>query len=173
MDLFVAIFSGQYIIVVLWQLHDVCGIKSQWSAVFVCGQWKNISVRVTLWLVLDHGGNSGTKDGFDTDTIFLGIFFVSSVFSCFLLFMWFCLSAFVHRCGRTARIGNQGNALVFLLPMEESYVNFLSINQKVSSSRSFQIQQLSLAAQQLFLLKLSLKKPLNKMLNWANMIWHI
>ncbi|XP_075885693.1 ATP-dependent RNA helicase DDX55 [Nelusetta ayraudi] len=39
-------------------------------------------------------------------------------------------SAFVHRCGRTARIGNQGNALVFLMPMEESYVNFLSINQK-------------------------------------------
>uniref|UniRef100_A0A673CR78 ATP-dependent RNA helicase n=1 Tax=Sphaeramia orbicularis TaxID=375764 RepID=A0A673CR78_9TELE len=39
-------------------------------------------------------------------------------------------SAFVHRCGRTARIGNLGNALVFLLPMEESYVNFLSINQK-------------------------------------------
>ncbi len=42
------------------------------------------------------------------------------------------ISSFVHRCGRTARIGNQGNALVFLLPMEESYVNFLSINQKVS-----------------------------------------
>ncbi|KAE8285404.1 ATP-dependent RNA helicase DDX55 [Larimichthys crocea] len=40
------------------------------------------------------------------------------------------LHAFVHRCGRTARIGNQGNALVFLLPMEESYINFLSINQK-------------------------------------------
>lgn len=39
-------------------------------------------------------------------------------------------SAFVHRCGRTARIGNEGNALVFLLPMEESYVSFLSINQK-------------------------------------------
>lgn len=39
-------------------------------------------------------------------------------------------SAFVHRCGRTARIGNQGNALVFLLPMELSYVSFLSINQK-------------------------------------------
>uniref|UniRef100_A0A3Q0RHB3 ATP-dependent RNA helicase n=1 Tax=Amphilophus citrinellus TaxID=61819 RepID=A0A3Q0RHB3_AMPCI len=39
-------------------------------------------------------------------------------------------SAFVHRCGRTARIGNYGNALVFLLPMEQSYVNFLSINQK-------------------------------------------
>ncbi|KAM8960737.1 ATP-dependent RNA helicase DDX55 [Pelodytes ibericus] len=39
-------------------------------------------------------------------------------------------SAFVHRCGRTARIGNHGSALVFLLPMEESYVEFLSINQK-------------------------------------------
>ncbi|XP_056289066.1 ATP-dependent RNA helicase DDX55 [Pseudoliparis swirei] len=43
--------------------------------------------------------------------------------------------AFVHRCGRTARIGNQGNALVFLLPMEESYVNFLSINQKCPLQR--------------------------------------
>ncbi|XP_029503356.1 ATP-dependent RNA helicase DDX55 [Oncorhynchus nerka] len=41
-----------------------------------------------------------------------------------------CASAFVHRCGRTARIGNKGNATVFLLPMEESYVTFLSINQK-------------------------------------------
>lgn len=40
----------------------------------------------------------------------------------------------MHRCGRTARIGNVGSALVFLLPMEESYVNFLSINQKVSKS---------------------------------------
>ncbi|XP_030625106.1 ATP-dependent RNA helicase DDX55 [Chanos chanos] len=44
-------------------------------------------------------------------------------------------SSFVHRCGRTARIGNQGNALVFLLPMEESYVNFLSINQKCPLQR--------------------------------------
>ncbi|KAB0389124.1 hypothetical protein E2I00_019290, partial [Balaenoptera physalus] len=41
-------------------------------------------------------------------------------------------SAFVHRCGRTARIGHGGSALVFLLPMEESYVNFLALNQKVS-----------------------------------------
>nr|XP_033810478.1 ATP-dependent RNA helicase DDX55 [Geotrypetes seraphini] len=39
-------------------------------------------------------------------------------------------SSFVHRCGRTARIGHHGSALVFLLPMEESYINFLSINQK-------------------------------------------
>nr|XP_004668548.1 ATP-dependent RNA helicase DDX55 isoform X1 [Jaculus jaculus] len=39
-------------------------------------------------------------------------------------------SAFVHRCGRTARIGHGGSALVFLLPMEESYIHFLAINQK-------------------------------------------
>lgn len=39
-------------------------------------------------------------------------------------------SAFVHRCGRTARIGHGGSALVFLLPMEEAYINFLAINQK-------------------------------------------
>lgn len=39
--------------------------------------------------------------------------------------------SFVHRCGRTARIGNTGNALVFLLPTEDSYVKFIEINQKV------------------------------------------
>ncbi|KAM6165190.1 ATP-dependent RNA helicase DDX55 isoform 2-T2 [Erethizon dorsatum] len=39
-------------------------------------------------------------------------------------------SAFVHRCGRTARIGHGGSAIVFLLPMEEAYVSFLAINQK-------------------------------------------
>jgi len=39
-------------------------------------------------------------------------------------------SAFVHRCGRTARIGQHGNALLILLPNEEAYVDFLRINQK-------------------------------------------
>ena len=39
--------------------------------------------------------------------------------------------SFVHRCGRTARIGNTGNALIFLLPAEETYVKFIEINQKV------------------------------------------
>ncbi|XP_070560823.1 ATP-dependent RNA helicase DDX55-like [Ptychodera flava] len=40
-------------------------------------------------------------------------------------------SAFVHRCGRTARIGNIGHALVLLAPNEETYVDFIAINQKV------------------------------------------
>eukprot|EP00914_Ancora_sagittata_P015712 GHVO01031267.1.p1 GENE.GHVO01031267.1~~GHVO01031267.1.p1 ORF type:complete len:300 (-),score=33.21 GHVO01031267.1:14-913(-) len=40
-------------------------------------------------------------------------------------------SNFVHRCGRTARIGHVGSAIVYLRPIEETYVNFLSINQKV------------------------------------------
>jgi len=44
-------------------------------------------------------------------------------------------SAFVHRCGRTARIGNTGNALVFLQPSEESFVDFIKINQKVPLDR--------------------------------------
>lgn len=39
-------------------------------------------------------------------------------------------SSFVHRCGRTARIGNTGNALILLRPKEESYIKFLEINQK-------------------------------------------
>nr|CAB3237243.1 ATP-dependent RNA helicase DDX55-like [Phallusia mammillata] len=39
-------------------------------------------------------------------------------------------SAFVHRCGRTARVGRKGNALVFLLESESAYVDFVEINQK-------------------------------------------
>ncbi|XP_038891300.1 DEAD-box ATP-dependent RNA helicase 18 [Benincasa hispida] len=36
-------------------------------------------------------------------------------------------NVFVHRVGRTARLGREGNAIVFLLPKEEAYVEFLSI----------------------------------------------
>ncbi|TKY47581.1 DEAD-box ATP-dependent RNA helicase 18 [Spatholobus suberectus] len=36
-------------------------------------------------------------------------------------------NVFVHRVGRTARLGRQGHAVVFLLPKEESYVEFLRI----------------------------------------------
>lgn len=41
------------------------------------------------------------------------------------------VNSFVHRCGRTARSNREGNALTFLLPNEESFVNFLAINQQV------------------------------------------
>lgn len=40
-------------------------------------------------------------------------------------------SAFVHRSGRTARIGNTGNCIVFLAPSEDAYVQFIAMNQKV------------------------------------------
>ncbi len=40
-------------------------------------------------------------------------------------------SSFVHRCGRTARSGREGNAIIFLLPNEDCYVKFLLINQRV------------------------------------------
>eukprot|EP01147_Barroeca_monosierra_P008192 gene8192-10144_t len=34
---------------------------------------------------------------------------------------------FVHRCGRTARNGNKGKALLYLLPSEEEYIDFLRV----------------------------------------------
>ena len=42
--------------------------------------------------------------------------------------------AFVHRVGRTARMGRSGQALVLLLPHEASYVEFLRLR-KVDSER--------------------------------------
>lgn len=36
-------------------------------------------------------------------------------------------NVFVHRVGRTARMGRSGNALVFLLPKEDAYAEFLKI----------------------------------------------
>ncbi|XP_064457975.1 ATP-dependent RNA helicase DDX55-like [Ornithodoros turicata] len=44
-------------------------------------------------------------------------------------------SAFIHRCGRTARMGMTGNALLLLMPHEDSYLNFLELNQKVTPER--------------------------------------
>ena len=37
----------------------------------------------------------------------------------------------MSRCGRTARIGNKGAALLLISPSEETYIEFLAINQKV------------------------------------------
>lgn len=34
---------------------------------------------------------------------------------------------FIHRVGRTARMGKIGHALIYLTPEEESYVNYLNI----------------------------------------------
>jgi ATP-dependent RNA helicase DDX55/SPB4 len=34
---------------------------------------------------------------------------------------------FTHRCGRTARVGRAGKALVFLLPNEDTFIEFLRI----------------------------------------------
>lgn len=39
--------------------------------------------------------------------------------------------SFVHRCGRTARMGQRGQALVILLPSEAAYVEFLNLNQHI------------------------------------------
>ncbi|CAL1387718.1 unnamed protein product [Linum trigynum] len=36
-------------------------------------------------------------------------------------------NVFIHRVGRTARLGRQGHGIVFLLPKEEAYVEFLKI----------------------------------------------
>ncbi|EUB58514.1 ATP-dependent RNA helicase DDX55 [Echinococcus granulosus] len=42
---------------------------------------------------------------------------------------------FVHRCGRTARCGAEGRAVLFLAPTEVAYVDFLRINQNLQMHR--------------------------------------
>jgi len=41
-------------------------------------------------------------------------------------------SSFVHRAGRTARVGKSGSSLVMLMPNEDAYVHFIYSNQKVN-----------------------------------------
>ena len=41
-------------------------------------------------------------------------------------------ASFVHRCGRTARAGMEGSALILLYPNESDYVDFIKRNQKVT-----------------------------------------
>lgn len=36
-------------------------------------------------------------------------------------------SSFIHRCGRSARLGSKGNALFYLLPNEESFLDLLKL----------------------------------------------
>lgn len=36
-------------------------------------------------------------------------------------------NVFIHRVGRTARMGRHGKALIFLAPNEETYIKFLQI----------------------------------------------
>lgn len=55
-------------------------------------------------------------------------------------------SNFIHRAGRTARIGNYGSSLILLLNSEESYIKFLKINQKVELEKQDCIEQSNLLA---------------------------
>jgi superfamily II DNA/RNA helicase len=54
-----------------------------------------------------------------------------------------CASDFIHRCGRTARIGNRGTTLAFLQPVEEPYVHFIDINQNKVTENSIVLSPLS------------------------------
>ncbi len=40
-------------------------------------------------------------------------------------FVFLVCSGFVHRSGRTARLDKEGSSVIFLMPSEEEYVDFL------------------------------------------------
>ena len=67
-----------------------------------------------------------------------------------------------YRCGRTARIGNQGSAVIFLLPTEDTYVDFISLNQQVWTLDCISLEKFVICSMLLFQVKLqSLSPPEN------------
>lgn len=60
------------------------------------------------------------------------LFQVGNLLTCHMHTWHWCpfatYSSFVHRCGRTARMGREGRALILLTPSEASYVEFLRLN---------------------------------------------
>ena len=40
-------------------------------------------------------------------------------------------ASFIHRAGRTARNGDEGQALLLLLPSETDYIDYIKVSQKV------------------------------------------
>ncbi|KAL8172374.1 hypothetical protein V2J09_024178 [Rumex salicifolius] len=45
-------------------------------------------------------------------------------------------NVFIHRVGRTARMGRQGSSIVFLLPKEEDYIDFLRVKRVLLQEKS-------------------------------------
>ena len=70
----------------------------------------------------------------DVSTIHLPFMCIIDTVNVYSVF-YALLSSFVHRCGRTARMGLEGSAMVFLQPTEASYVEFLDLNQGVKLQR--------------------------------------
>ncbi|XP_077867708.1 ATP-dependent RNA helicase DDX55-like [Saccoglossus kowalevskii] len=66
-------------------------------------------------------------------------------------------TAFVHRCGRTARIGKAGNALVLLTPNEDTYIEFIAINQRVPLQKCDALEDLEVVDVLEILKKMSMK----------------
>jgi len=44
-------------------------------------------------------------------------------------------TSFIHRAGRTARNGKEGKAILFLVPSEAKYIDYIRVSQKVSLNR--------------------------------------
>ncbi|WOL04613.1 DEAD-box ATP-dependent RNA helicase 18 isoform X1 [Canna indica] len=56
-------------------------------------------------------------------------------------------NVFVHRVGRTARIGRQGSAIVFLLPKEDAYVEFLQLRRVPLKERTHFVVEFDIVPQ--------------------------
>ncbi len=94
-------------------------------------KWKKVKALCCKWLSKSSNGFFSPFDKCSLSLVYLGVD-IPEVDWVIQFDAPSNAEAFVHRCGRTARSGQRGRAIVFLLPTERTYIDFIGLNQRVA-----------------------------------------